>query len=121
MRKSLRAAFTTLLPRSPIFTTAQRRALVTPVARYEFHRIDPAIFGGFTDFGTRSTFPLATPAKALFDTLLVSVVRGRRVAFLPEVTFPKSFDFKEMERWIAKIRNPRTRSAVRSKWEQLQR
>lgn len=104
-----------------VMVTAQRRALVTPVARYEFHRIDPAIFGGFTDFGTRSTFPLATPAKALFDTLLVSVVRGRRVAFLPEVTFPKSFDFKEMERWIAKIRNPRTRSAVRSKWEQLQR
>ena len=56
-----------------VMVTAQRRALVTPVARYECHRIDPAIFGGFTDFGTRSTFPLATPAKALFDTLLVSV------------------------------------------------
>lgn len=101
-----------------VMLTTQRRPLDTPVARYEFHRIDAALFGGFSDYGTRFSFPLATPAKALFDTLLISVARGSRFSFLPELEFPKDFDWRAMEEWIGKIRNPRTRSAVRSRWEQ---
>lgn len=100
-----------------VMVQTQRRALVTPVGRYEFHKIDRALFGGFEDFGTRVTFPLATPAKALFDTLLLSASRGKRFAYLPELRFPRTFSRGEMESWIRKIPSIRSRSAVSSRWK----
>lgn len=99
-----------------VMVAVQRRAIITPVARYEFHKIDESLFGGFTDFGSRFTFPLATPAKALFDTLLLSASRGRRFSYLPELRFPRAFSRREMEFWIAKIRSSRSRSAVAKRW-----
>ncbi len=95
-----------------VMVPVQRRPLSTPVARYEFHRIDRALFGGFTDFGSRVTFPLASPAKALFDTLLVSASRGKRFSHLPELHFPRDFSVREMDQWIARIRSVRLRGAV---------
>ncbi len=102
-----------------VMVTMQRRPLETPVARYEFHKISPELFGGFTDFGTRFTFPTATPAKALFDTLLLSASRGRRYAHLPELRLTKAFSRKEMLSWISKIQSPRKRSAVEARWTAL--
>lgn len=99
-----------------VMVLAQRRALETPVARFEFHKLDAAVFGGFTDFGSRFSFPLATPAKALFDTLLLSVSRGRRFSYLPELRFTRAFSRREMEHWIARIRSSRLRSAVGNRW-----
>jgi predicted transcriptional regulator of viral defense system len=102
-----------------VVTKRQRRRVDTPVGRFEFHRIAPALFGGFDDFGIRIGFPLATAEKAVFDTLLFAVKRGRRFRSLPELRFPRGFRIKEVDGWIARIRDPRARSALTGRWRDL--
>jgi len=102
-----------------VMVREQRRPLETPVGTYEFHKISPELFGGFSDFGSRFTFPVATPAKALFDTLLLSASRGRRYAHLPELRLPAAFSRREMTEWISTIQSSRKRSAVSVRWAAL--
>lgn len=102
-----------------VVVRTQRRAVNSPVGRFEFHVLEPALFGGFEEYGSRTSFPLATAEKALFDTLLLSVKRGRRFRYLPEVSWPIGFKTREVERWIRKIRDLRARSAVTSRWLEL--
>ena len=76
-----------------VVTTAQRPVLNTPVATYEFHRIRGELFGGFTAYRTTGNFDIATPEKAMFDTLYFSARKGRRSALWPP-RFSSSFEFQ---------------------------
>lgn len=99
----------------------QRRPLATPVAQYQFHQIDRALMGGFGDGDRHGRFQLATPAKALFDTLYAASRRGRSFSRLPEVDLPRSVTDAEMQRWIRRIRLPMLRAAVDARWQNLRR
>lgn len=102
-----------------VVTTEQRPILTTPVATYEFYRIQPDLFGGFKPYRRTGNFDIATAEKALFDTLYFSARKGRRFAFLPEVELPAGFSVPEVERWIALINHPPLRIAVRERWKRL--
>lgn len=102
-----------------VVTTAQRPVLKTPVATYEFYRIQADLFGGFKPYRRTGNFDIATPEKALFDTLYFSARKGRRFAFLPEVELPPGFSVSDIERWIALIDHRPLRVAVRERWERL--
>jgi hypothetical protein len=102
-----------------IVTTSQRPALRTPVGSYAFHRIEQALFGGFTVYRRTGSFDIATPEKAVFDTLYFSARKGRRFAGLPEVELPAGFSAQELERWTALIRHEPLRTAVERRWEAL--
>jgi predicted transcriptional regulator of viral defense system len=99
----------------------QRRTLNTPVARYAFHKIDQALMGGFADGDRHGRFQLATPAKALFDTLYISLRKGRSFSRLPEIDLPRSVTDAEMQRWIGRIAFPMLRAAVNARWQELRR
>ncbi len=103
-----------------VVSLRQRRAVNTPVGRFEFHRMEPALFGGFDDFGIRIGFPLATAEKAVFDTFYFAVKRGRRFKSLPELRFPRGFRRRDVDAWISRIRDSRARSAVTARWRDLQ-
>lgn len=102
-----------------VVTTAQRPNLTTPVAIYEFYRIQADLFGGFKPYYGTGNFDIATAEKALFDTLYFSVRKGRRFAFLPEVELPAGFSVAEVERWMTLIDHAPLRIAVRKRWERL--
>ena len=69
-----------------IATTGHTRQLDTPVARYEFLRIQPAMMRqGIAASATEPPYNLATAAKALIDTLYIATRKRRRFASLPEV------------------------------------
>ena len=102
-----------------VVTTGQRPVLKTPTATYEFYKIQADLFGGFKLYRRTGNFDIATPEKALFDTLYFSARKGRRFAFLPELDVPANFSASEMERWIALIDHPPLRIAVRKRWERL--
>ncbi len=102
-----------------VVTTTQRPVLSTPVATYEFYKIQADLFGGFKLYRRTGNFDIATPEKALFDTLYFSARKRRRFAFLPEVEVPTDFSASEMERWIELIDHPPLRTAVRERWERL--
>lgn len=104
-----------------VVVTAQRRSIKTPVGTYEFHRISPPLFGGFEPFGQLGNLDVATPAKALFDALYLSVRRARRFSYLPELELGRNFRESEFQQWIRKISHPPVRTAVIERWLEVKR
>lgn len=97
----------------------QRPRIKTPVGTYEFHKIQPELLGGYVPYGMAGSFNIATPAKALFDTLYLSARRGRRFSHLPEMTLPKGFSAAELEEWIHRTEFQKLRLAVADRWRHL--
>lgn len=100
-----------------VVTTRQRPRLRTPVGTYEFHQIQPDLFGGFAPYSAVGSFEIASPEKAVFDTLYISTRRGQRFAHLPEMELPAGFSPKAVEEWIAKIDYEPHRAAVANRWD----
>lgn len=98
------------IPRSVHVASLDRtKRIDTPLAPFSIHHLSPELFGGFG--GEAGTGYLATPEKALFDTVYVRAPRGGRV-YLPELSLPAGFDTTEIDRWIEKIPRPRLRTIV---------
>ena len=105
------------IPRSIALVAArQLPTLRTPVATYEFHRMERALIGGFEPFGQLRNFDVARAEKALFDTLYFSVRKGRRFAHLPELDLPRTFRPGEVEDWISRVAYAPLRNAVAQRW-----
>jgi hypothetical protein len=102
-----------------VMTTSQRPTLKTPMATYDFHQLKSSLFGGFSPYRKTGSFEIASPEKTLFDTLYLSVRRGRRFSHLPEVHLGRNFSEAEVLRWIGRIEHSRLRTAVRSRWARL--
>ena len=74
------------IPRQISIASLDRpRRIVTSAGIYEVHRIAPELFGGYD--GSQEAGYLATPEKALFDTVYVRTAAGSR-AFFPEPHTP---------------------------------
>lgn len=95
-----------------------RRTRRTALGTYRFHTLAPALMDGFVP-AANGTFLLATPAKAVFDTLYLGARRGRRYAHLPELVVPVGFPVRELEGWIAQVRSVPLQRAIRARWARL--
>jgi len=102
-----------------VVATRQRPHLDTPVGTYEFYRIQPALFDGFQPYLRTGNFDIATPEKALFDTLYFSARKGRRFRFLPEIGLPEGFSAPGLKRWIRQVDYEPLRIAVQERWQRL--
>ena len=102
-----------------VASLAPTRRIHTRIADYSVHRLAPAFFGGFvtTPGGVR----LATPEKALLDTLYLAPARSRLFAALPEVEIPRGFDREAARSWLARIPAGPRRQAVTKRLEALLR
>lgn len=91
-------------------TPGRTRRFATPLGVVSLHRIPAALFEGFVvdDSGVK----LATAEKALFDLLYLSPTRSRLFARLPEIELPRSFRWRAIRRWVAKIPGKSRRSYV---------
>jgi predicted transcriptional regulator of viral defense system len=88
----------------------QTETIETAVGTYSIHQLAPAIFGGYT--GSEEAGYLATPEKALFDTIyLRASQRGGRV-FLPELQLPKSFNDERLGEWVSRVARSGLRTLV---------
>lgn len=94
-------------------TLGRARRIRTPAGTVSLHRMPPQLFGGFgtADDGTK----VASAEKALFDLLYLSPTRTRLFVHLPEIEFPKSFDWAEVARWTKRIAGKSRRSFVKRK------
>ena len=69
-----------------VATTGHTRTLATPIGRFEFLRMKPAMMvEGIELSATEPPYGIATAAKSLLDTLYVATRKGRRFASLPEL------------------------------------
>ncbi|MES2521921.1 MAG: hypothetical protein V4617_04400 [Gemmatimonadota bacterium] len=98
---------------------SQRTGLHTQVGDFIFHRLQPHLVTGFAPGGRLANFNLATPTKALFDTLYVSTRRGRRYRYLPELELPRTVSDREMREYLALIDGVSVRAAVSDRWQQM--
>lgn len=86
------------------------RRIETSVGTFEIHHLVPEVFGGFQGSVETGGY-LATPEKALFDTVYVRAAAGSR-AFFPELSLPEHFDDAQLRKWTDRIRGARLRTLV---------
>ncbi len=106
-----------------IATTGRGRSLVSPVGDYEFFQIKPELIQQGCDWSaTHLPYLIATPEKALLDTIYLSTRKNRRFARLPELDVKTSgFRAVEFENLLKHALLPRRiLSAVRSRWMAIQ-
>jgi predicted transcriptional regulator of viral defense system len=98
------------IPRHIFVASLDRtKRVVTSIGTYSIHHLAPELFGGYS--GTEESGYLATPEKALFDTVYLRSSRGGRV-LLPELELPDTFDRARLEKWARRIARPRLRTLV---------
>ncbi len=108
-----RQGLITQMPRSIyVVSLARTRMVRTPVGTYSVHRLPPELFGGYEE---RNGERIATPEKAVFDTLYLARARGGRFSHLTEVELPAGFRADVLGDWVAKIRDSRVRSFVQAR------
>lgn len=99
------------IPRQIFVASLDRtRTIKTTVGNYSVHHLLPELFDGFDGCPERGY--LATPEKALFDSVYVRTPRGGRV-FFPELSLPERFDERQLKQWVEQITRPRLRTLVR--------
>jgi predicted transcriptional regulator of viral defense system len=76
------------------------RTIHTSIADYKIHRISADVFGGYE--GDDTTGFLATPEKALFDTVYLASAQRRR-SYTPEIELPGNFDARVLDEWTGRI------------------
>jgi predicted transcriptional regulator of viral defense system len=107
------------IPATTYVVSLGRTAKVrTSVGTFSIHQVAPEFFGGaFLDH--RTGVRLASPEKALVDTLYLSSGRSRLFARLPELELPASFRAREARRWAERIPSRRLRTIVEHKLENV--
>jgi hypothetical protein len=100
-------------------TTGPTRLKKTSLGTFSFHRIDPAFFKGYDWYGERRDFLIATPEKALVDSLYVSSRKARHFAFFPEIDFGSGFQLGRAMEWIDEIRDPMIQKYCRERLLEL--
>jgi len=98
------------VPRQIFVTSLDRtRRVTTASGTYSIHHLAPELFGGFD--GSEEGGYLATPEKALFDTVYLRAPRGAQI-LLPELELPDRFQEKKLNEWTNRIARPRLRTIV---------
>lgn len=104
-----------------VATTGHARKLTTSVGTYEFFHLGPNMMrDGVVWSETRILYRLATPEKALLDTLYIATRKRRRFHSLPELNLsPRRFSSREFKRLLAAIENHRISMAVQQRFQEL--
>lgn len=98
------------IPRQIFVASLDRsQQVATTVGIYSIHHLAPEVFGGYE--GSEEVGYLATPEKALFDTVYLRAARGGHV-LLPELELPDGFREETLEKWTSRVARPRLRTLV---------
>jgi len=90
---------------------ARPRRYDTPLGTFSIHHVEPHFFFGYETNET-GTAKIAVPEKALVDVLYFRPTRTRLFVGLPEVEFPKSFDWNLTGRMAREVRSRARRALV---------
>lgn len=90
---------------------ARPRRYQTPLGAFSIHHVEPHFFLGYESDETGKA-KIASPEKALLDVFYFRPSRTRLFVDLPEVEFPKKFDWSLAQNMIGKIPNRSRRILV---------
>lgn len=98
------------IPRQIFVASLDRsKKITTTVGAFSVHHLVPELFKGF-EGGPEEGY-VATPEKALFDSIYIKAPRGGRT-FFPELSLPADFDERKCNRWVRQISRARLRTLV---------
>lgn len=97
------------------------KTLRTQAGVFSVHQIAPAFFDGFDWYKGEGSFLIATPEKALIDSLYLSSRRKKQFGTFPELQFPEEFSFKKARQWTQRIPERKIRSYVLEKLKTLEK
>lgn len=103
-----------------VATRINKKSLETPFGTYEFHQLQERLFGGWEPADRRWSYLLATPEKAVFDAMYISVRKGRQFARFPELVLPDDFSESALLNWVGRLGSRRLESAVGKRWQEVQ-
>jgi predicted transcriptional regulator of viral defense system len=107
-----------LISQIPVVTyavsLARTRRYETPVGVFSIHHVSADFFFGF-EADANSGAMIAVPEKALVDVFYVGPTRPRLFAVLPELEFPKSFNWTTARKMASRIRGQGRRKLVEGK------
>jgi predicted transcriptional regulator of viral defense system len=105
------------IPHQVFVVSLDRPATITTsIATYSIHHVAPEVFGGFTR--TPQGAFIATPEKALFDTVYSRTARHQAV-HLPEIELPAGFNDEEALGWLGKIKQPGLATVTKRELERV--
>lgn len=102
-----------------VATRINKQALDTPFGTYEFHQLQSELYGGWEPADQRWSYLLATPEKAIFDSMYISVRKGRQFARFPELDLTAKFSEKALFEWIGRVGSLSIRTALENRWNRL--
>lgn len=92
-----------------VVSLGKTNLLETDLGHYSIHQVSPEVFGGYVE---HNGIRLATPEKAVFDTLYLARARGGRFSGLTEIEIPRGFDRRRLRAFAARISDSATRHRV---------
>jgi len=92
-------------------SNGKTKAFETPLAKISIHSINPVLFSDYDHYG-RSALLMATPEKALFDTLYLMPAKSNYFKKLTELDIPDDFNFSLFKKWIKLIKNKSRRVMI---------
>jgi len=101
-----------------VASLAQTRRVATELGTFSIHRLSPQFFGGYENAGA-SGVALATPEKALLDTLYLGPTRSRLFAHTPEIELPPRFSRREADGWLERIPEGPRRAGVKQRLDRI--
>jgi hypothetical protein len=99
-----------------VVSLARTKLYTTPFGNISIHHLQPDFF---FDFETVNQIKMASPEKALIDTLYLTPAKSNLFKSLPELELPKSFNLKKTQEIIKKIPSQRIRSLVQNRLEKI--
>jgi predicted transcriptional regulator of viral defense system len=100
-------------------TLGRPRRVKTDAGTVSFHRVPPALFTGFEI--AKDGAKIATPEKALFDTMYLAPGRSRLFAKLPELEIPRGFRWRQLGEHAALVKSPSRRTFLLENIQQLRK
>ncbi|NJD27535.1 MAG: MarR family transcriptional regulator [Chloroflexi bacterium] len=89
-----------------VASLARTQEITTSIGTFSVHQLQPALFTGFT---IERGVAMATPEKAVFDSLYLARARSGRFAGLPEIELPSGFRLDLVAGFGERIEDPGAR------------
>ena len=92
-------------------STGKTKLFHTPLSTVSIHHMQSTLFAGYELHGKDSVL-MASPEKALFDTLYLASTKARGFSHLTELEIPRTFQWVLLDAWVNDINNKGHRSSV---------
>src|SRR3989338_1595918 len=101
-----------------IITNGKTKRVKTPLATFSMHHINGYLFDGYATVDNQRII-MATPEKALFDTLYLMPAKSNYFKRLTELELPNHFHFSHFKKWIKCIHNKSRRKMIEIKLDEI--